>query len=260
MRDPLTHFLLMAGAILLFHHLLQQHAKPELKITREELDLAQRDFENRIRRSATAAERVRLAEEMVGNEVLAREAIATGLGNDNRVRGLLAKLMRTSLEPVLSDPDDAALLQIRAMYPDDYRLPMRVVFEHVGFSSPDRVPADFLATLRGSGPPAGVGESVGLSNPSPPTYLPQIERFVGMELADRLGKMPLTTWEGPFQTARGYLFVRVTQREAETEMPFDQIRAALVAKWRYEMIRREIATATKRLREKYRVILPDDVR
>jgi parvulin-like peptidyl-prolyl isomerase len=81
-----------------------------------------------------------------------------------------------------------------------------------------------------------------------------------MELADRLGKMPLTTWEGPFQTARGYLFVRVTQREAETEMPFDQIRAALVAKWRYEMIRREIATATKRLREKYRVILPDDVR
>jgi hypothetical protein len=255
-RDPLTHFLGIGLVLLIGSNLMLSWIRPEVQVTAAQVDLVQKEFEAQRRRPATPLERTRLMEDLLTDELLAREAIAVGLAQDNRVRTLLAKLMRTSLEPVLPEPTDAQLQAVRAENAEDYRYPARLAFEYAGFRTGAAIPEGFLGRLRAGEVGRSGQEVVGIPNPNPPTWLPELERILGEEAAQKIAGLTPGIWEGPLVSSRGILFVRVLRIEPETEMSFSQIRSVLAEKWREKQVRAEVKKVAAGLRQKYRISLP----
>jgi hypothetical protein len=253
LHEPLLHFLIAAALLLLAFHFF---ARPELKVSAPMLNGLRKDYEARMGRPATELEIAKIANDYVEDEILYREALRNGLTQDNRVRGMLIQTMRTTLRPILSEPSDTELENLRKETPDVYRFPARVGFEHVSFADAKTIPDGLLEKLRSGEKPSSFGETVQLANPLPPTYRPQLERIFGPAFTIALTKCKEGEWVGPLTSARGVHFVRVQKQEPEREMPLEEIRSTLISKW---MSRNEAAAISNKvieLRRSYNVVMP----
>lgn len=254
LKEPLLHFLLAAVVLSLAYHFF---GRPTVKISAPLLNGLRKDYESAIGRAATPEETDRLAAEYLENEVLFREALRTGLTQDNRVRALLIQTMRTSLRPIVPEPGDEELIALRNETPEIYRFPAKAGFEHVTFADAAAVPSGLLEKLKGGAPAAELGDpGVRLANPLPPTFKPQLDYLFGAEFADRLLRCKPGVWEGPLTSTRGVHFVRVLALEPERDMPMSELRPTLAAKW---IARRESAIISQKVAEmtkSYRVTMP----
>ncbi|MGH7290239.1 MAG: hypothetical protein ACREJT_03455, partial [Myxococcota bacterium] len=175
-HEPLAHFLVAAGLLLLAQHFL---LRPEIAISPQLVNGLRKDYEARIGRPATDVEVHKLVDSYLEDEVLFREAQRSGLTNDNRVRSLLVQTMRSAMRPVVTPPTDAELQTLRAETPEVYRLPAQVSFEHVSFLEEKSIPTGLLEKLRGGAPSEGLGEPVRITSPLPLTFQPQLEHMFG---------------------------------------------------------------------------------
>ncbi len=256
-REPLLHFLVLAGMIFALNSFLSEGRKPLVEITAAAVEAQARVSEQRLRRPLSAAEIERLTQEMLQEEILFQEAQRRGMVSDHQVRGTLISMMRTALKPMVAAPDDAALLALRDELPrDTTTLPEQLSFEHVSFTAPDKVPPDLLAKLRAGASSPSLGETIRLANPLPPTYRPQLDSLLGTDFVAKLVKLPLNEWHGPLTSTRGSHFVRLISRVAEQSLPMDQLRPLLESHWLKshdaDVVTREVA----KLMADYRILLP----
>lgn len=254
--SPVLHFMLAATLLTAGHWVYSRIANKEVKVTREWVEVLEKDFNMQIGRPPTDRERQELVAEQVKNEILCQEALAAGHLEDPRVRRLLAATMREKLEPVVPEPSDAELEKFRTIDPASWRSPAAVSMDHVSFAKGSPAPPpDALDRLRAGEALKGEG-SLALANPMPMTWMPQIEKIMGSDFAASLKTMPEGEWMGPVESTLGAHFVRVIRRDPETDMPFESIRSALAAKWieskKDEVIREAVDAAKSR----YRISVP----
>ena len=255
-REPLVHFILAATVLITLHHFL---VRPAIEVSPQLANGLRKEYETRWSRKATDADMARLVRDYIEDEVLFREALKTGLVNDNRVRALLVATMRSSLRPILNAPTDADLEKLRAETPDTYRFPAQVGFEHVSFSDEKSIPAGLLEKLRAGAPTAGLGEAVHLANPLPPTFRPQLERIFGPDFVKALLQCKKDVWNGPIKSERGIHFIRITTQDAPNDIPLDEIRTTLASQWNTVKENAAIADKARELRKSYRVVLPPNI-
>lgn len=258
LREPLLHFTLVAALLVGAHRLYSAHARPEVKVTPEWLDSLARDFELKAGRAPDERERVTLVHGWLENEILYREALKTGHTDDPRVRSLLAATYREQLEPVIADPSDADLEEFRNQHPEPFHYPAQVSFEQATFATAAEVPADMLEKLRAGTPPPQA-PTLRLPNPMPLTWLPQLEKTFGVEFSSAVVAAKPGEWTGPLTSSRGVHFIKVIRYEAAREMPIEDVRPALVAKW-FEAQRNAAVTAkVAEMRANYRIELPPGI-
>lgn len=254
-REPLLHFT-VAAAVLVGAQRWHQHAsRPELRVTKEWLDTLARDYELKTGHRPDSAERAKLLDDYIEEEVLFREAQKSGHEEDPRVRHLLALTMREAMEPVVADPSDAELEELRAKSPETFRFPAEVSFEHASFKSTDAIPPGTLETLRGGGT-AGMAAEMRLPNPLPETWIPQIGRMFGDEFAEALANCKEGEWSGPINSTRGVHFVKILKYTAPREMPMTEVRPALITKWTTDRQKAAVSGKVAELRKGYRIIVP----
>ncbi len=254
LKEPLLHFLVAAALLTAAYHFF---GKPEVKISAQLFNGLCKDYETATGHPASAEDKRKLLDEYLENEILYREAIRTGLMQDNRVRAMLVHTMRTSLRPIVPQPTEEDLVALRKQTPEIYRYPARAGFEHVSFPDMKSVPEGILEKLKAGAAPQGLGdETVRLANPLPVTFRTQLDYLFGAEFTDRLMTCETGVWVGPFASKRGVHFVKVLQREEERDMPMDELRPTLIGKWTGMRENEIIFQRVAELRKSYRVDLP----
>ncbi|MCW1925084.1 peptidylprolyl isomerase [Luteolibacter arcticus] len=258
LREPLLHFTLVAALLVGAHRLYSAHSRPEVTVTPEWLDSLARDFELKSGRAPNETERANLAHAWLENEILCREALKAGHTDDTRVRGLLAAIMRETLEPVIADPSDADLEAFRRQHPEPFSYPAQVSFEQATFTKEDKIPAGMLKMLRAGEPPPQA-EALRLPNPMPMTWLPQLEKTFGTEFAAAVVAAKPGEWTGPLTSSRGVHFIKVVRYDAPREMPIEDVRPALVAKWLEAQRNAAVSAKVAEMRANYRIELPPGI-
>lgn len=259
LREPLLHFLLIAGFLLVVDSFWSRQRKPLVEIQAASVNAKAVIASQRIGRELSGAERKRLAQEMLEEEILFREAQRRGLVSDNRVRGTLVAMMRAALKPVLPPPSETEIESVRKeLSRDSTHLPAQISFEHVSYSQTEAVPSDALTRLQSGESPKLMGEPVRLASPLPMTYRPQIERMMGEAFTSEIFKLPQQQWHGPITSARGIHLVRVIARVEEVPMPMDQVRPILEARWREKREEEAIAREVEKMKNDFRIQMPSD--
>lgn len=258
LREPLFHFIAIAALLLLANGLWNHFRKPEIIISRAAVEARALHWQTTTGATPSKQQLASIAAELATEEVLFRESLKRDMVTDNRVRSSLVTMMRSALKPPVTPPTDEQLKEIRANSPkENIMLPAQAGFENVTFTSEADVPPDLLKKLRDGGPVPFSTAAVKLANPLPPTYRPQLDRLLGTEFCDTVFTMPLHQWHGPIRSTRGVHFIRVTSREAERPIPFDEIRGMLQAKWIEQRENETITAEAAKLSQEYRIILPD---
>jgi hypothetical protein len=258
LREPLLHFTLVAALLVAGHRLYSAYSRPEVKVTPEWVDSLARDFELKAGRAPDATDRATLTHGWLENEILYREALKTGHTNDPRVRSLLAAIYREELEPVVADPSDADLEAFRKEHPEPFHYPAQVSFEQATFATAPEVPADMLEKLRaGTPPPQAPAQR--LPNPLPLTWLPQLEKTFGTEFSSAVIAAKPGEWSGPLTSSRGVHFIKVIRYDAPREMPIEDVRPALAAKWLEAQRNAAVSAKVAEMRANYRIELPPGI-
>jgi parvulin-like peptidyl-prolyl isomerase len=203
-----------------------------------------------------------LVQSQVREEVLYREALASGLDRDDIiVRRRLAQKMEFLAHADVSTPTDAELRQYHAAHAAQYRQAAQVDFEHVYFrtdrsGTPAAQAARQAREALAQGAPV-VADNFMLGNTLKAQDRDTLVRDFGSAFADAVLQAPEKAWSEPLASAQGLHLVRVLRHVPAATLPLQAIRDRVTA----DMVNARVAAARdgayQRLLARYTVVLPD---
>lgn len=276
LREPLLHFL--AGGALLFgiHAWLNPEsadsaaASRQIRIGAGEVRWLAETWERQWRRPPTQEELNGLVANLLREELLAREAKELRLDeHDTIVRRRLAQKLEFMIQDTarLAEPTEEELLRLYEASADAYLTESRVSFAQVYFSPERRKDAakdarDALASLARTPDldHAGLGDRLLVGTEFRDAGRQAVASAFGPDFARAVLALSPGAWHGPLQSGYGFHLVRVTQVEAPRRRPFPEVKDQVLERWREQKQRESEARFYERLREKYAVVIDDDVK
>ena len=225
LREPLVHFLVLgAGLFVLFRLVAGEDVGPNgIVVTARTVEGLADNWQRTWQRPPTQAELDGLVEDYVREEVLYREALATGLDRDDTI---VRRRLRQKMEFVTDDlaaqvePSDTELQQYLDQHPDAFRRPAHVSLEHIYFSADrrgERAGADAAAALAqlqssASQPQATkLGDPIALARTYERIAVDELDRLFGDGFAAQILALPQGQWAGPSESGYGLHLVRVME-------------------------------------------------
>lgn len=261
LREPLLHFCL-AGALLfgVYDWLDRDAGEPRsaLRITSAEIEWLSATWERQRQRAPSDEELRRLVADYVREELLAREARALGLDEDDTVvRRRLAQKMEFLLQDavLVAGPDDAELRRVHARDRSRYQSAAIVSFTQAFFSTASDAERG-LDALEAE-PLAELGDPTLLAREYLRADEETIANVFGSEFAEGLFRLEPGEWLGPLRSEYGFHLVRVTDRLAARPLPFEEVRERVHADWLRERKAHTEELLLRSLLEKYEVIVED---
>lgn len=257
-REPLVHFLLIALFLFVADGLLNGDRREEIRVDANTLDYLVKQRSEIMMRELSNEERSALLDNHIEEEVLVREAYERGLDKGGRMRRQLVRKMRAMLAEDVPEPTEADLRAFFEAYPERYRLPPRISFQHVFFSAADKVPQDLSSRLNllPDLPEVGGMDPV-LGRVPKERSERELATYLGKEAADTVFAIMDDAWHGPINTARGVHFVRITERLPARQPDFKTIAGYLVQDWQLSRKKAAMADKVAAFRSKYRIVTPD---
>ncbi len=263
LREPLLHFFL-AGALLfgVYGALDRDADEPRsvVRITATDLEWLRSSWTRQHQRPPDDRELRQLVSGYVREELLAREARALGLDEDDTVvRRRLAQKMEFLLQDglLLSGPDEA---ELRRRYDRDrsrYRRAARISFDQIFFSR--EIDAERGLAALGAGPIDELGDPTLLAREYPGVDEPTVTNLFGREFAEAVLGLEGGTWRGPFRSAYGFHLVRVTDRQAATPLAFEAARERVREDWLRDETGDAEGLLLRSLLVKYELVVDDAV-
>jgi len=266
-RNPLVQFAIL-GALLfaaLSFFAPERDENDAIVVSAGEVSQLLEMFSMQWNRPPTDAERDRLIDEYVREEVFYREAVAMGLDeNDRVIRRRLAQRIEFLAEDLANqaEPVEAELASWFEDNHERYRAAGRVGFTQV-YVSPDKrgaaVEEEALAILTelrrdgGGEAPELLGDALMLPSEWQDTSLGDVASRFGGEFAEGIADLELDRWDGPVASGYGLHLVRVHTREDAKLPPLSDVREAVLQDFRAEKRREANDALYDRLREQYRV-------
>lgn len=263
LREPLVHFLtlgaLIFGLFLLFDDTPADAPRDRITVTESDAARLAAQFEATWRRAPNEAERARLLDAYVREEVLVREALALGLDRGDAVvrQRMAQKLTFLAESGAAAMPvSDAELAGHLETYPDRFARPPTLTFSHL-------LLRDDVTAERARQAVAAQGDLEDLARPSllpermGPSPAPTIDGTFGSGMFDQLAAQEVGGWTGPVQSAFGRHMVVVHARNPAYVPPLAEIRDQVELDWRATLRERLVAERIDALRARYEVILPD---
>jgi hypothetical protein len=257
LQDPLVHFVLFGVVVVSVDSALGVSADsqptavaaPErvIPVTPELVDDLQRNLAVTLERVPTDAEVDRAVEQWIDQEVLLREATTLGLAdNDPIIRARLAEKMAFMLgaQQVPPEPDDAALRLLYETHKQDYTQQARMTLRQLyvaNRSEQGRARAELLLHRAVAGEPLETLTAAADEPPGGPVLRGRTpESLAGLFGAPFTEGLDDAVVAGPTQShhwvlrpsTTGWHVVQVVDRVTGGPLPFDAVRARLVARWR----------------------------
>ncbi len=275
-RHPFVHF--VAGGVLLFAMVrwTPGETAPASELPREivqigagEVAWLQETWMRQWQRPATREEMIGLVTTYLKEELLAREARAMGLDQDDTlVRRRLAQKLSFLLEDTfrLAQPKED---ELRAFFAQDaarYETAARVSFRHVYFDPEKRTDADAdaRATLSALNESGGAWETTGdrllIESAIADADHHAIASQFGAEFAESVLSLSAGSWHGPIQSAYGAHLVCVDVKADAALAIFEDVESRVADDWYLQQHREQVARYFAKLMDKYEVDVDPAVR
>jgi len=276
LKEPLLHFAL-AGAVLFGGYALVNRGEPDtvgvapIHIGDGELRWLRETFANQWRREPTSEELNGLVASLLEEELLAREARALGLDqNDTIVRRRLAQKLNFLVEDTshLVEPTDEELRQFYSANIERFQRAPRVSFTQIFFNPQLRQKADSdakaalisLSDRAGQGDAPAVGDPLLLEANVQDVDQQSLSNMFGAEFAEAVFALRTGAWSGPIKSGFGVHLVRVTNFVRAAPPSFEAVRDKVLEEWRRQRECEMKASYLAKLREKYSVVIDDSVK
>ena len=243
LKDPFVQFLAAGGLVFLaygFSNSAQDfEADQRIAIDGPTQDWIYSNFEKQFRRRPSRLEMGSLIQAFIEHEVKYREALAMGLDErDTIVRRRMMQKFDFLFGNAAADvvPEDGVLQDWYATHTDEFAIPATVSFKHVWFS-PDNRGNDAAADA------AEAREALRAGEERPGDRFPfavvfdtanraEVRNVMGPEFTQKVFEAPINEWSGPFESGLGHHVVRVTQKSRRESRPFEEVRDAVLQRWR----------------------------
>ena len=272
-KEPLVHFLAL-GALLfgiyawLSRGTLRQTASgtETVRITANEISWLKETWARQWQRDPTREELRRLVTEFLKEELLAREARAMGLDQDDLiVRRRLAQKLEFLVQDTsrLAEPTDDDLRRFYAANPEHLETGARVSFTHIYFGREKRTDAagdarKALADLSGGAGkvmPAELGDRLLIDSDMIDADEQTVAGMFGKEFAHAVFALQPGAWHGPFESDYGLHLVRVSDAKPARPREFADVRTQVLERWRAQRQREDDERYFAGLLKKYDVVV-----
>jgi parvulin-like peptidyl-prolyl isomerase len=276
LREPLLHFI-AGGAILFAGYAWMNSVQSNpsglepVRIGEGEVRWLQETWANQWFRAPSTQELQGLIADLVTEELLAREAKAMGLDdNDTIVRRRLAQKLKFLVEDTahLVEPTEKELQQFYAVNASRFRTAARVSFTQIFFSSEQRKDpmsaakaalAELQSTDR-SNSAGAIGDRLLVDAEFDAADEQTVANVFGPDFAREVFTLHPSVWSGPVKSGYGVHLVLVTDLTLAKQRPFEVVRDDVLKEWRRERERTANREYIARLREKYGVRFDDSVK
>ncbi len=240
-------------------------------ITAAEVEAQRATWEARWGRPPTEQELQGTLDQLVREQVLAREALNMGLDEDDVVirRRLVQKVeFLTDGLANLQQPSEQDLRSYYAERKDEYQFPAQVTFAHVFFSPDSRgatqAEADARAALdaiRAGGVSLegalDMGDRIMLETAYEAHSPAQVRRVFGLEFTDALFAIGEAGWHGPIRSGYGAHLVFLQEWVAAEEPAWELVAPQVEADWRLERQTEARDLMYSTVLEQYTVVVED---
>lgn len=276
LREPLLHFAIVGAIVFAGYSWLERTGGgpgqiPEagavgpVRIGEGDLRWLKQTWESQWLREPTADELSGLVEELVNEELLAREARELGLGeHDTVIRRRLAQKMKFLVEDTahLADPTEEELRHFHAANAARFATPATISFDQVYFNPERRedAKADAAAALAALlEDPESDAEAVGDRSLLGESFAGLNElglsSMFGKDFARQVLALPAGEWKGPIESGYGFHLLRVRRRIDSEPQPFESVKDDVLAEWRNQRQESLNRDYLAELRRKYGVEL-----
>ena len=275
LKEPLVHFIL-AGAVLFAAYSATGRGRPgapgvePVRIGEGELRWVSETFTQQWQREPTDDELRALLDNLLEEELLAREAQSLGLGEgDTVIRRRLVQKLTFLIEDTarIVEPTEAELRRYHAENAERFGEPARVSFVQVYFNPTRRPQAaadaeDALLELSSLGTPdaaGAMGDPLLLDMDFRDLDEATVSGLLGEEFAEALFALEPGSWHGPLESGYGLHLVFVTEARRTAPRELEQVRREVLEQWRRERERETQAAYLAELRTKYGIVLEGSV-
>ena len=264
LREPLLHFLLIGLALFALYGVVSPGDFGGQTITVSQGDVAElrRQYAALWGRPPTDKELAGLIDARVRDEILYREGMAQGLGeNDPVIKRRVRQKVEVMAEEEGADvaPTDAVLTAYLQSHRDKFAKPAVVSFDQIYFNpqGPD-TPASVTAArarLNAGGGTAGIGQATMLPAQVTRSDADLVARDFGADFAKALVKLPVGQWSGPIGSGVGVHLVRLTELVPPKAPPLAEVRAEVVREWENDRRIKASEASYARARARYNVVI-----
>lgn len=275
LKEPLLHFA-VGGAILFAAYAWLYREQPAtagfepVRIGEGEVRWLQETWTNQWLRKPTTQELEGLVADLVTEELLAREALEMGLGEDDTiVRRRLAQKLKFLVEDTtrLVDPAEQELRQFYAANRARYQSDARFTFTQLFFNPDQRKDASSdakavlhdLETARRADLPATVGDRLLVGADFRDVDEQAVTSLFGPDFTQAILALPTGSWSGPVTSGYGVHLVSIADVTPAILRPFEEVREEVLADWRREQDHEVNLLYLAQLREKFGVVFDDSV-
>lgn len=246
LKEPLIHFLLLGGGFFLLYNWV---AAPEDTAALQEIILTQsrkenlvHQFESKWKRAPSQVEEQALFQTYFREEVLYREALASGLDqNDVIVRDRLIEKMKFMAEDLAAvpSPTDSGLQAFYQANKEQFQRSASTSFRQVFFNTDsEQSPTEIeglLTQLNSEGATAnltGIGQNEMLGDQFGELPPQDIAALFGEGFAAKIQQAPPESWIGPIESKLGLHLICITKRSPQETTGFESARPAVTYAWR----------------------------
>jgi hypothetical protein len=278
LKEPLLHFLLAGAALFGVYALLNRTpdnsstgTPAQVHISPGDVQWLKENWTTQWRRPPTPEELRGLVTDYLNEQLLAREARALGLeDNDVIVRRRLAQKLIFLIDDTMRrvEPTQDELQRHYEANADRFRSDAHISFAHIYFSPQRRRDArsdamDALKLLLSDSTDqrsAELGDALLLESEHHNETERSVSNAFGPGFARAVFALRTDTWSGPIESGYGLHLVRVSfVRDAQVR-PLHEVRERVVADWRREQEQSAKQRYLDELRRKYHVVADEEVK
>ena len=276
LKEPLLHFLVL-GATLFGAYAWQNRGTGEknpvvqVRIGAGDVQWLKETWARQWQREPTREELRGLATEFLKEELLAREARALGLDeNDTVVRRRLAQKLEFLIQDTsrLAEPTDDDLQRFYESNPDRFSDAARVSFTHVFFNRDRRADAEAdakaaMEKLSHADAPASaadMGDRLLIDTEFHDADEQIVSGQFGRDFARAVFALKPGRWQGPIASGYGLHLVRISELKPARKREFSEVRAQVLELWRDQRQREDNEKYFAGLLRKYDVVIDEGVK
>jgi hypothetical protein len=274
LKEPLLHFLLLGALLFGVNAWLNRGARHprtagQVRISESDLKWLHESWARQWQREPSRAELRALATDFLREELMAREARAMGLDeNDTFIRRWLAQKLEFLIKDTsgLVEPTEEDLRKFYAAHPERFQLPARISFAQVFFSREKR--QDPAADAKGALAELAPVERQAAPGGDPNLFAAELREVdpqavagqFGEGFANSLFKLRPGGWVGPIESTYGFHLVRVSELKPGRQLEFAEVKARVLECWREQRQQEDNANYFAGLLKKYDVVLDEGVK
>jgi len=274
LKEPLLHFA-VAGAVLfggygwLHEKRIDTAVIEPVRIGEGDVRWLKQTWSSQWLREPSDDELKGLVDDLLKEKLMAREAEAVGLGQDDTIiRRRLAQKLTFLVEDTaqLAEPTEAELRQFYAANPAHFETPGRLSFKQIYFNPEHRkdAAADAAAELTALRTKVDQGSAAGdrllFDDSFADTDELALSGMFGADFAREVFALDPGEWRGPVKSGYGLHLVLVTQRTPTAPKPFATVKDAVLAEWHRARQTELSRDYLVELHKKYGVELDDSVK